>query len=129
MVGVMKMILSVFIIELMRTHERSHSNTNRNRTTKPKFNTRRTFPCKPIDIFNGHTSLRVRVLEARVNEGREVDVARRVMVAEARRNLEKQVIATDVELDDIYGRIDARQTRILNLTARIARLRGETNGN
>jgi len=69
------------------------------------------------------TSLKVRVLAERAKEEREIDSANRVMVAEARRNLEYQVIATDVELDDIYGRIDKRETRILNLRARLQRLR------
>ena len=75
------------------------------------------------------TSLKVRVLAERAKEEREIDSANRVMVAEARRRLERQVVATDVELDGIYGRIDARETRILNLTACLDRLRGETDGN
>ena len=69
------------------------------------------------------TSLRVRVLAERAKEEREVDTANRVMVAKARRKLEHAVIATDVELDDIYGRIDKRETRILNLRVRLDALR------
>ena len=70
------------------------------------------------------TSLRVRVLATPDKEEREVDTANRVMVAEKRRRLEVLADRTDAELDDIYGRIDERETRIMRLTARRDKLRG-----
>ncbi len=70
------------------------------------------------------TGRRVTLMAAKVNEKLWANSANSATVSEARRRLENHVTETDVELVEIDGRIHDRETRILNLRARLDALRG-----
>ncbi len=69
------------------------------------------------------TSLRVQAAQKKAEELATVDAAQRIEVAEARRNLEVHAAYADTKLDTLYSRIDDRETRMMNLQAKIDKLK------